>query len=384
LKLTNKRILVISPSNWGNMHISKHHYSIELSKLGNTVFYLEPAVSSNKMITKIWQPMGNLPDLNVITTSVPKLLELIRFKYRPLYNFLIQFFISRLLRNFREDFDIVWCFETNLYSNLRLFKAKYVIFHPVDQLIYKFQRQIAQSADIVFHVSQTISDELKGFHDKVYFINHGISAEFEMQAKRNLAKIGQGEYITPAKIKVGYVGNLLRAEFNRDFFEIIIKKHKDIEFHFWGPYKIEMSNIDGNSDAATEKFISFLMSRANVVLHGVKAPSDLCKEVIDMDAFVFCPVKSKSFDASNSHKIMEYLSMGKVIISENVSTYNGGSLIEMIDNSISKELVTLFNEVISNISFHNFFEKQSKRIEFSLRNSYKMQVIRVEELINAN
>jgi hypothetical protein len=40
--LKNKTILVISPNNWGTMHISKHHYAIELARLGNSVYFLNP------------------------------------------------------------------------------------------------------------------------------------------------------------------------------------------------------------------------------------------------------------------------------------------------------------------------------------------------------
>ena len=106
------------------MYISKHNYSIELSQLGNEVYYLEPAVSSNKKETLIWQPLPDLPNLKVITTYIPRWYEILRFKSRFLYNMLIPSFVQKLLKKVNVQFDIAWCFETNLYSNVKNFKAR--------------------------------------------------------------------------------------------------------------------------------------------------------------------------------------------------------------------------------------------------------------------
>ena len=40
--LNKKNILIISPNFWGNVHITKHHYAIELHRLGANIFYLNP------------------------------------------------------------------------------------------------------------------------------------------------------------------------------------------------------------------------------------------------------------------------------------------------------------------------------------------------------
>jgi len=39
---TNKTIFILSPQPWGKMHISKHHYAIELAKKGNLIYYFNP------------------------------------------------------------------------------------------------------------------------------------------------------------------------------------------------------------------------------------------------------------------------------------------------------------------------------------------------------
>ena len=40
--LNKKNVLIISPNFWGNIHITKHHYSLEMHKLGANIFFLNP------------------------------------------------------------------------------------------------------------------------------------------------------------------------------------------------------------------------------------------------------------------------------------------------------------------------------------------------------
>ena len=45
---TKMKVLLISPQHWGTMRVTKHHYAIELTKLGHEVLFLEPTVASWK------------------------------------------------------------------------------------------------------------------------------------------------------------------------------------------------------------------------------------------------------------------------------------------------------------------------------------------------
>ena len=40
--LKNKIILIISPNFWGDIHLTKHSYALEISKLGANVYFLNP------------------------------------------------------------------------------------------------------------------------------------------------------------------------------------------------------------------------------------------------------------------------------------------------------------------------------------------------------
>ena len=86
---------------------------------------------------------------------------------------------------------------------------------------------------------------------------------------------------------------------------------------------------------------------------------------------------------TNSHKILEYLSTGKVIISSKIQAYESNSnLICMLQDYDNGAYLDLFDLTIKNIVHYNSTELQKKRIEFSLDNSYEKQINRIESYIN--
>ncbi len=368
------------------MYISKHNYSIELAQLGNEVYYLEPAISSNKNETRVWQPLPELPNLKVITTYVPRWCEILRFKSRFLYNRIIPSYIARLLKKINVQFDITWCFETNLYSNLRDFKSGYIVYHPVDLAIYTFQKKIAATADIVFAISESVARDFRPYNNKVFFINHGLNKPFKDAAEASLINLKNGiqKGQRGGKIKVGFVGNLFRPELNKEFIKAAVSAHQDVQFHIWGPDELAKSNVDGASTKETLSFIDFLRVNSNVALHGVKLGKELAGVLCDMDILLLPLNISASYDGSNSHKIIEYLSTGKVVVSNYVETYDGTTLFEMIANFSTAELLALFGKVIHSLDQYNSTERQISRIEFSLKNTYAQHLIEMEELISSN
>ncbi len=375
--------MIISPSKWGNIYLSKHHYSIELAQLGNEVYYLEPVISSNNKEIKIWQPLTDLPNLKIITAHMPKLYEMLRFKLRSVYDILMPFFIQGLLKKITKNLDIAWCFETNLYSNLKNFEALLTIYHPVDLAAYRFQRKIAASADITISISESIAEGFKHYSKKVLFVNHGLSKPFTEVAEQTLQylKKGENKKYSARRISVGFVGNLCRSDLNRDFIIAVIKEHPNITFHIWGPKRI--SNVDGELTERTIEFISFLKTNSNVFLHGVKSGTELALEIKNCDILLLALNNSKMYDGSNSHKIIEYLSTGKAIVSHFVNTYANEELLVMASDDSSKQLMIEFNKVVHDLEKYNSKERQIKRIEFALNNTYSKHIQEIESYVNS-
>ena len=103
-------------------------------------------------------------------------------------------------------------------------------------------------------------------------------------------------------------------------------------------------------------------------------------EIRDIDGFLVCiDPEADSNKGSNSHKILEYLNTGKVVISNYISSYSDKrDLIAMVDENSNSKLPDLFKKVISNLSSYNSIEFQKKRIEFALDNTYAKQIDRIE------
>ena len=103
-----------------------------------------------------------------------------------------------------------------------------------------------------------------------------------------------------------------------------------------------------------------------------------------MDIFLICyDVQKNQSKGTNYHKIMEFFSAGKVIISNNISTYKEQpELVQMIgDREDNKRLPELFHQVIGNLASYNSSDAQRVRSTFAKRNTYASQVERIEKII---
>ena len=190
------------------------------------------------------------------------------------------------------------------------------------------------------------------------------------------------KYEKRGKLKIGYVGNLLRAAINVDIARKIILDHPDKEFHFWGPTSLDENNVSPAElqiDAELMSFLDFLHTQENVFLHGVTIQEELAKDLFKMDLFLFLYSASKDInEASNSHKLIEYLSTGKVVVSTFVSNYSGTNLLEMTED---QKLPVLFKKVTNDLEQFNAIDKQKQRIKFALDNTYSNQINRIQSFI---
>lgn len=375
----NKKILIISPNNWGKIHVSKHHYAIELLSRGNEIYFLEPAISKNK---KGFSVRVEEYGINVVTQHIHAFAEYLRFKARWLYNIYCFYFIKKLLKNINQKFDFIWCFETNLYSNLKWFNAKYIIYQPVDLLVYDFQKVIAKNSNIAFSVSEVIVQQLKLFNSKSFFVNHGLNNHFKIIAEASLNLLQNESLKNTNTICVAFVGNLLRPEINRELIISLIKKYPQTTFNFWGPSNLSESNVDGDRSYEVKEFINKLHHASNVNMHGVLGGTELAKKLVENDIMLLPLKYTNNYEGSNSHKIMEYLSTGKVIVSNFISTYSNSNLLEMAASDNLEEIESVFYKVYSNIAFYNSKEKMKQRIIYALDNTYKRQTDKIQDQIN--
>lgn len=366
MKDVQKNILIISPQGWGKALLSKHHYALELAEMGHRVFFLCPPQSTSKKKFEAREIRENL----IVVNHRFNFPYGLKFRARWVFDLFVKKHVKQLLKNLRVELDIVWCFDPNVYSDLSWFKAGVKIYHPVDPIDYIEQVKIAHTADVIFSVSEKILSSFEGVSKPKHFINHGLGKPFEEMGKKLL----QTKYVENKEVvRFGYVGNLLRPVIGRGVFIKLIKEMPQAEFHFWGFYELKGSNLSGEDDMDSRAFIEFLKGSRNVWLHGSKSPEELAEEIVRIDAFLlyYMPMKGMS-DLSNSHKILEYLSTGKTILSCPISTYqNFPGLLEMSQDG--EDYVVFVKKNINDIAFFNEHYKE-KRIRFALENTYKRQI----------
>lgn len=377
--LANKTILIVSPQSWGNMFLSKHHYAIELAKKGNDVFFLNPPGEGGQGRKKRVEivPSGIDPRLRFIRHSLWFPYNL-KFHALPLFHFLMRFQVARISKAIGRPIDIVWSFDLgNLYP-FRLFGNKaFRLFHPVDEPLNQPAIEAASGAAVIFSVTREILEKYHHINVPKYFINHGVSAAFLSPHTDQLRP-------ADSPIRVGFSGNLLREDVDRDIFLQIVTQNPGIRFECWGSYTAKQSNIGGLTKTATTEFIEALRSRSNVILHG-PVPSDaLAAAIREMDAFLICyDINKDQSGGTNYHKIMEYLSTGKVILSNNVTTYNDQpDLVQMVkERENNLQLPGLFKYVMTNLDAFNVPSLQAKRRKFAADNAYSRQVDRIETIL---
>ena len=123
------------------------------------------------------EDVAGVPGLSTVTYR-PFVPFVIRFRSRPIFNLIAAAHVRWLLRRIGVSFDVVWCFDANLYSDLRWFRAPLKIFHPVDQVSLPYQVDVAASADIVLSVSNEILRNLQRYDTPTLRVDHGLAPEF--------------------------------------------------------------------------------------------------------------------------------------------------------------------------------------------------------------
>jgi hypothetical protein len=378
MKLKNKTILLISPQSWGEMFISKHHYAITLAKMGNKVYFLNPPEEEGNTIKRggiLIKTSCIHPNLLLIEHKI-KFPFLLKFHAIPVFHWLMQFHIKKLLKKIVNEVDIVWSFDQgNLYPFSFFGTTPFKIFQPVDEPQNKVAIDAAKGSDLILSVTKEILEKYDLFEQPRHLINHGIGEDFLLNAVGSKHK---------PNIHVGFSGNLLRKDIDRNILLRIIRQNPDVVFECWGSYKPKHPNIGRLENESTSLFIQALQDQG-VKLHGPAAtPIKLAAELQRMDAFLICyDVQKDQSKGTNYHKIMEYLSTGKVIIANNISAYEDKpQFIQMVKERDSNQMLPmLFKKVINNLSFHNTPVLQTQRRAYARENTYVNHVDRIQEII---
>lgn len=357
--IKGKHILLYSPQPWNQRPVSKHNYAKTLATIGASVYFLNPI--HHKAFNGRFSMATVQSGIHVIDITLP-VPKAFKFHVSSLYHFFLKRYLKKINQNINHNINVYWNFDQEL--NIRafdIFKDAVKIFHPVDDFNPK--------ADIDYNVfdmcitpSEVILSKIP--NKKKILINHGLSYVFESNAK---AQLNSKHIKDKAPQIISYMGNLSIPFLDVNSLQNIISKFKRLTFNFIGDY-----------DEETD-FIKFLKKQENVNLVGLKLNEELVNELNSSDILILCYKYAEGYNMDNSHKILEYLSTGKVIVSSKLSYYKNLNLFPMATASDNSDYALLFDKVIKNFNHYNSIKQREKRINFSLEHTYQKQLGRIDD-----
>lgn len=358
------------------MMLSKMHFAHELSEQNNRVFFIQPP---RKQVEKKdgFKPIkiNGEKHLNLIQVPEHSLRVFGREKFYPLYYWLEKK-IVKAIKRITGEIDELWNFNPHFITDSNLFGAKKNLLFLYDLYCGNNIMKAACCSDGIVSVAQNILDTVREAQKPTLLLNHGLSASFE-----KFARVNEGLQPPRERVQIGYVGNLLRGAIDFTAFMNIVSTHPEVHFNLWGPSGLKENNVSGTEISPEAKqFSDFLHQSGNVTLHGVLTPDELAREIQNMDGFLFLYDRKKDMNqASNSHKLIEYLSTGKPVFSLFVSSYKGKDLLVMQDEEDTTGFPDFFSTKVGNISAFTEPAMVSRRINFALENTYNKQISRIRQ-----
>jgi glycosyltransferase involved in cell wall biosynthesis len=275
--------------------------------------------------------------------------------------------------------DVVWCFDFNTFSDLRIFGAQTNIYHPVDPVSAGSHVEVGRTADIILSVSKEILESFASLPVPRFVIDHGLAPPFARHAANPPSGVRRA-----GPLRVGYAGNLARPPLNRPVVTRMVAGNPDAEFHFWGPSKV-LDYVPDEFRREVQTFMDFLAAAPNVTLHGSVSSERLAEEFQQMDCFIMSyrrhPTES---DLSNSHKILEYFSTGKVVVSTPIARYaHLGDLVVSGTTDDDSDLPDILLQTLARLDEVNSESRMTARRELALENTYARQVDRIRDIVLA-
>ncbi len=365
--MQDKNILVISPDPWGKYYLSKHHYAIELAK-HNRVWFLNHINAGHK--NKAVQIRSTeYPGLKILDYGS----SLKGIRHYPLW---LQAKIykdqqKRICEAIGEPLHVVWSFDPYRFTDWTHFGAQVHIFHPVDLYPSPIELEVAKNADIIFATSQEILSRYESLDRPAFFINHGLAGNFVNQKAAALHLKGQH------KIKAGYSGNLAHRHLATKLLLRLCKRHDQVDFYFIGP-KGEGSQLSQEKQA----FIDEMSKLSNVHFIASMPYHQVWKQLIQLDLLLICYDRENFEDAPpNPHKMLEYLSTGKAILSNHFQIYEEQKELIVMARSLA-EYEERFEQIIAHLDDYNREEVQEQRRTFAAENSYEKQLHKIFRILD--
>lgn len=353
---------VISPQPWGGFHVSKHHYAVALAERGWRVVFVDPPTN-----------LGALGAIELSTTEVPGIQSLryqpffpykLKFHSRWAFDLLMQRQARRLVAAAGRP-DLVWDFD-NAYQfcDLSVFGAGATLFHLVDDV--SVPNLGDKRADYVFYLHPYFCQRAGVTPNPDYEIGHGLGnlhAAFARQPPRDIWQ--------PGRPHIGFIGNLAANWLDWQEVAQIVEQHSLAQFTFWGPLP---------SSEEANRWLAQLIAHPRTRFPGFASQAAILEESgrIDVWLLPFDGTKVPGGRPINSHKVLEYLSTGRVVAMTWLEAYDGNELVEMAPRFDGSRLSDLVRRVLADLARLNEPELMARRRAFALERTYDRQLAYIQ------
>lgn len=353
LKLEDKFILVISNESWGEIWYSKHNWADELSKK-NKVFFVNPPTKWS--FQNLFYNRFVIEDISSSLKTLSYNNRLPFTRYNLLYKLnetLVNRDLKRWLKNLHIKDFIFWTFDPHRLTSPQNLNPTLSIYFRVDKYQVKREKRLLNNVDRLLVTSERLLEGLKTHNPIV--LSHGISLD-EFQHTEKIKY--QGGFIL-------YVGNI-DFRLDVDILSKLLRDFPNETFIFIG----KLHNNDDN----TFQEIFYRNKYPNLILHGVEHFKSL-KNYIYASKVCLAPMDiSVHGNNIGHHKILQYLAMGKPVISPVFNDY--------INNDEYILGYSSYEEAKSILSKLNLTENERKvqnRINFAKQFLYSNLIKKVEK-----
>ncbi len=365
-------IVIISPEAWGASFVSKHHYADNLARMGYPVMFVNPprsVIGSSSV-----EVTGISENLSQCTYTVQKGLN-----YLP--PFLKKWYLTRIatkmIKTWSHEPGLVWSFDPYQFQDPTVFGSSVrSIYHAVDIHQTALEAQCTRNFQEIFGSSGPIVQKLKNLGAvNAEKVNHGLAAWFCEPVEQPIPLPRTYD------ISVGYVGNMLYPYLDYEVLYEIVQSHPKVGFFFIGPDGT--SNLGTTAEGLAEKhlWITRIKEEANTHFLGVQPSRELPRYLAAFDAFLMT-YKGEEYpdELANPHKILEYLSTGKVVISHFIDEYRDKE--PFVEMATRKELPARFAVVLAGLADYNTPELRDQRKSYATSNAYDQHVAHILGKIN--
>jgi hypothetical protein len=359
---SGKRILILSPQPWDHHLISKHHYARAFAQHHEVVFVTPPITSITKLPGyHTVQPDETLPNLRVLTLQV-MYPNRFRFYFPRTFRWVNAWRLRRWLKRNFTGIDLLIDFGCyNQVNDLTKFAARKKVFFPVDDV--ETLKSESRGADLMLTVSTSIQKKFTDAGLDMKFMNHGLADDFVKRARKRLTHGAPVSHPGTKRLRVGYSGNIFIPFLDRAVLKRCLEEHRDLEFHFFG----SSQPLNTNDQA----WFDFLARQENVILEGQKETAALAEALEGMDALLVCYKPDyKNYHGENTHKMLEYLSTGRLVISTFISYYQQFDFLMMAEKNNNAMLVDMLERMKMSPALREDAVRSQRQTIYALENSY--------------